>query len=95
MYKCYKVPRGGSKKVEETLVHVAVYAGSLESLQPDEDFARSSEKHPVSLAPEEYFFALNSYVAGIAEMGLGAMFTLAWEAGILPVGFNDLMKAQV
>ncbi|OLS14580.1 MAG: hypothetical protein RBG13Loki_1771 [Promethearchaeota archaeon CR_4] len=87
--------RGGDEEASVDCVHVAVYSGSLESLPPDADLGRSSESHPVILAPEEHFFALNSYVAGIAEVGLGVMFTLAREAGNMPVGFNALMQQQI
>jgi len=87
--------RAGDKEACVECVHVAVYAGPLESLPPDAELARSSESHPIKLAPEEHFFALNSYVAGIAEAGLGGMFALAREAGNLSVGFNALMQRQV
>ena len=87
--------RAGKAEASVECVHVAVYAGPLESLPPDAELARSSEQHPVTLAPEEHFFALNSYVAGIAEVGLGVMFAMAREAGNLPVGFNALMQQQV
>ena len=87
--------RAGGEEAEVWCVHVAVYAGPLESLPPDAELARSSERRQVKLAPEEHFFALNSYVAGIAEVGLEAMFAAAREAGNLPVGFNSLMQQQV
>ncbi len=88
--------RAGGKEASVECVHVAVYAGSLESLPPEAELARSSERYPIQLAPEEHFFALNSYVAGIAEVGLGAMFAAAREAGgDFPVGFNALMQHQV
>ncbi len=87
--------RAGDREWSVECVHVAVYAGPLESLPPDADLARSSENHPIDLAPEEHFFALNSYVAGMAAIGIGGMFTAAREAGDLPVGFNAMMQWQV
>jgi hypothetical protein len=87
--------RAGGKEASVDCVHVAVYAGSLESLPPEAELARSSEHDPVTLPAEEHFFALNSYVGGIAEVGLGAMFAMARESGNLPVGFNYLMQQQV
>ncbi len=86
--------RRGSTEAYVTCVHVAVYAGPLESLPSDAELARSSEHQKIHLAPEEHFFALNSFVAGIAEIGLRTMFAAAREAGDLPVGFNALMQAQ-
>ncbi len=87
--------RAGDREWSVECVHVAVYSGTLESLPPDADLARSSEKHPIDLAPEEHFFALNSYVAGMAATGIGGMFAVAREAGDLPVGFNAMMQRQV
>ena len=87
--------RAGDKEDEVTCVHVAVYAGSLESLPPDAELAHSTEGHPIHLPPEEHFFALKSYVAGIAEVGLGAMFAIARDAKDLSVGFNALMQEQI
>ncbi len=86
--------RRGSIEAYVTCVHVAVYAGPLESLPSEAELARSSEHQKIHLAPEEHFFALNSFVAGIAEIGIRTMFTAAREAGDLPVGFNALMQAQ-
>ncbi len=87
--------RAGDREWSVECVHVAVYSGSLESLPPDAELARSSEKHPVDLPPEEHFFALNSYVAGMAVTGIGGMFAVARESGDLPVGFNAMMQRQV
>ncbi|OLS16069.1 MAG: hypothetical protein RBG13Loki_0311 [Promethearchaeota archaeon CR_4] len=87
--------RANGKIASVKCVHVAVYAGPLASLPAEADLARSSEQHPISLAPEEHFFALKSYVAGIADVGIGAMFRMAREAGNQSVGFNDLMQQQI
>ncbi len=86
--------RRGKSEAYVTCVHVAVYAGPLESLPPEAELARSSEHRKIQLAPEEHFFALKSFVAGVAEVGIGTMFAVAREAGDLPVGFNVLMQAQ-
>ncbi len=86
--------RRGTKEAEVACVHVAIYAGSLDDLPPPVDLAKSTERRPISLAPEEHFFALNSYVAGIAELGIATMFAAAREAANLPVGFNSLMQEQ-
>ncbi|OLS13295.1 MAG: hypothetical protein RBG13Loki_3078 [Promethearchaeota archaeon CR_4] len=87
--------RAGDKESSVECVHVALYSGSLESLPSDVDLVWSSEGFPLVLDPEEHFFALNSYVAGIAEVGIGAMFAAARDAGNLPVGFNVLMQQQI
>ncbi len=87
--------RIGIREASVTCVHMAVYTGPLDTLPPHADLARSSERHPVDLAPEEHFFALKSYVAGITEVGLGAMFIMAREAGNLPVGVNAQMQQQI
>ncbi len=64
---------------------------------------------PVTLPPWEHFAALKSYVAAVAEAGVGNMLRAAWavdhEKGMrqeevvpvlqLPFGFNSEMQAQV
>lgn len=47
------------------------------------------------LTPEELFFALNSYVAGIAEVGIAKMFALDPDAACYSFGFNTLLQSQV
>ena len=63
------------------------------------EYARSTESRPVKLSPEDHFAALKSYVAGIAEMGVGAMLRAGYATGELggamPFGFNSLMQSQV
>ncbi len=87
--------RAGGKEASAECVHAAIYQEHLESLSAEGELIRSSEEYSLNLAPEEHFFALNSYVAGIAEVGLGAMFVIAREAGNLPVGLNNLMQNQI
>jgi hypothetical protein len=87
--------RRGSTEAYVACVHVVVYQGTLESLPPAEQLARPPDPRPVELAPEEHFFALNSYVEGLAVVGLGVMFHAAREAGDYPIGFNTLMQQQV
>ncbi|OLS15100.1 MAG: hypothetical protein RBG13Loki_1287 [Promethearchaeota archaeon CR_4] len=73
-------------------MHVAIYADPLESLPLEAELARTSKQHPVTLAPEEQFFALKSYVAGIAKVDVGRMFTLARDAGHQSVGLIPRMS---
>jgi len=87
--------RIGGKEASVECVRLAMYPGPLGSFPLDEELARSPAHRPVKLPAEEHFFALNSYVAGIAEVGIGGMFTLAWEAGPLSVGFNTVMQSQI
>jgi hypothetical protein len=87
--------RTGGKEASVECVRLAMYPGPLGSFPLDEELARSPAHRPVKLPAEEHFFALNSYVAGIAEVGIGGMFTLAWDAGSLPVGFNSVMQSQI
>ncbi|OLS14186.1 MAG: hypothetical protein RBG13Loki_2197 [Promethearchaeota archaeon CR_4] len=85
----------GGKEATVECVRLAMYPGPLGSFPLAEELARSPAHRPVKLPAEEHFFALNSYVAGIAEIGIGGMFALAWEAGSLPVGFNTVMQSQI
>lgn len=74
---------------------------------PDEDleariveYARTTEIRPVTLAPEEHFVSLKSYVAGIAEMGLLNLMTASYYSEALnpttlPFGFNSYMQKQL
>ncbi len=87
--------RAWNNEASVECVHIAVYAGPLDTLPPVDVMARSTERHPIKLPPEEHFFALNSYVAGIADVGLGTMFKMALEMGNIPVGFNSMMQQQV
>ncbi len=77
-------------------VHLAIYSASLDELdmiaQRDPGFRnmiQSTEGHPVHLPPEEHFFALKSYVAGLANVGI---FNLL-SAGVQP-GFNEHWHRQ-
>ncbi len=98
--------RRGRRETEVSCVHTAIYTGTLEGFPEDEDdegiveLAKSSEFRPVDLPPSEHFFALKSYVAGLAEMGiLNAMSASYISEEVnpytLPIGFNAQMHAQI
>ncbi|GAB4329631.1 MAG: hypothetical protein Kow0069_37180 [Promethearchaeota archaeon] len=65
------------------------------------EMARSTEGWPVVLPPEEHFVSLRSYVAGVAELGLGNMLLASYHPGnpfdpsCVPFGFNSTMQRQV
>ncbi len=87
--------RIGDKEARVECLRLAMYPGPLGSFPLDEELARSPAHRPVKLPAEEQFFALNSYVAGIADVGIRGMFTIAREDGSLPIGFNSVMQSQI
>ncbi len=87
--------RIGDKEARVECLRLAMYPGPLGSFPLEEELARSPAHRPVKLPAEEHFFALNSYVAGISEMGIRGMFTIAREDGSLPIGFNAVMQSQI
>lgn len=61
---------------------------------------RSTEFQPVDLPPGEHFVSLRSYVAGLAEIGLGFLLGASYQSETvnpltLPFGFNATMQRQV
>lgn len=82
-----------------TCVHTAVYEGPISDKPDDAELARTTEFMNVNITPEEHFFSLNSYVEGIANIGLENMIVLPYtesiDPGTLPFGFNDAMQRQV
>ncbi len=87
--------RIGDKEARVECLRLAMYPGPLGSFPLDEELARSPVHRPVKIPAEDQFFALNSYVAGIAEVGIQGMFTIAREDGYLPIGFNSVMQSQI
>ncbi len=60
----------------------------------------STENHQTRLPLAEHFASLISYVAGIAEIGLGNIITTSYQSEelnpmTLPFGFNAQMQAQI
>jgi len=97
-----------AKEREVGCVHIAItqitpeqlpetIAQTSNSLDLNLEGSQTSENKQVNLEPEEHFMALRSYVAGIADMGLEAMFTLRYSDSALglPFGFNALMQKQI
>ncbi|GAB4324096.1 MAG: hypothetical protein Kow0069_29510 [Promethearchaeota archaeon] len=83
-------------------VHTAVYVGELSevsdlSAELLADLAQSTENKPIQLTPEEHFASLKSYVAGLAELGLGNAFRWVYGPGgsLDGLGFNSLLLQQV
>jgi len=98
----------GKKEASVTCVHTAVcdlpLAEVVEMMEESKmvEFAKSLEgnSRAVDLSPEEHFKALRSYVAGIADIGIGNMFRSSYAVGEvgavdLPFGFNAMMQKQV
>jgi hypothetical protein len=61
---------------------------------------QSTENHQARLPLAEHFASLKSYVAGIAELGLGNIITTSYQSEelnpmTLPFGFNAQMQAQI
>ncbi len=101
------------RKAEITCTHTVVYAGPAtqalslakdsllqEPYPPEIRGILSRAGGPVKLPPWEHFAAMKSYVAAIAEIGIGNILRGAFAAtdgGILcqSFGFNSAMQAQV
>ncbi len=53
---------------------------------------RPFDEKPWTLAPTDLFELLNSYVAGIAEVGIRAIFATAWDAGDVSTAFHTFLQ---
>jgi len=97
----------GDKESAVDCVHTAVCVfENVTALPPtgEEDSileqVESTEEHHAYLSLAEHFASLKSYVAGIAEIGLGNIMTTSYHSEdlnpmTLPFGFNAQMQAQI
>ncbi len=88
-------------------VHTAVCVFENASAIPQEDTdesilerAQSTEGREVRLSLAEHFASLKSYVAGVAELGIGNIMMTSYQSEdlnpmTLPFGFNAQMQAQI
>ncbi len=94
--------RRGDAEGKVNCIHLAVYSAPLDELVKYRelsengkrslpvDFSTSTEKRTLSIAPEEQFRALRSYVEGVTSVGVRALLT----SGEQP-GFDELWHYQV
>ncbi len=106
--------RTGDKETKVHCTHTVVYSGTLEgalTFAADINLGYPSREEKAiiqsygkaTLSPEEHFVSLKSYVASIAETGLGNILLNDWDSNaqdarnitFQPFGFNGLMRAQV
>ena len=95
-------------EAEVSCVHTAVSEISLQKARELIDgneqrfieLSKSYHQNLVTIAPEDHFAALKSYVQGIAEVGLGNMMITSYYSTTLnpttlPFGFNSHMQSQI
>lgn len=96
--------KAGDREALVECVHTAVYVAEVGDLWEIDakkvlDRARSTERKPVHLPPEEHFASLKSFVAGIAEFGLANVFSASYAEDVdpveLPFGFNNMLQRQI
>lgn len=97
--------RGGRRlEAEVQCVHTAVCLITTDELAKAPaaelvEMAVSSENEPIWLPAVEHFTALRSYVAGVAEVGVGCLLRAKFATGaprdLAPLAFNDFMRRQV
>ncbi len=93
----------GGREAAVTCTHTVVYQGNVEvatdwAANPP---ASTNLLGPAILPPWEHFVALKSYVAALAEVGIGNLLAAAHSADDntsaikLPFGFNAEMQSQI